>query len=125
MATSNTNVWVNGFSGNPAGEALRAKSIIEMLDLVGDELVGAPPTGTSPGIPVDVPNALLMTRREILARVLWTRATLDADNAAAKLIIEYLDGKPGEAEAAPAEAPALTADDLALAEALLREGNAS
>jgi hypothetical protein len=62
-----------------------------------------------------------MSRRELLARVLWTRAILDADNASTKLIIEYLDGKPGEAEVAPGAAPAFCADDLAAAEALLRE----
>ena len=117
MATASTTVWAKGFSDNPAGEALNARSIIEMLDLIGDEGVRAPGPSAA-----DEPDAPLITRRELLARVLWTRAILDADNAAAKLIIEYLDGKPGEAEAAPGEAPAFTADDMALAEALLREG---
>jgi hypothetical protein len=84
-----------------------------MLDRIGDELV-APPGGPAGGTPI--------TRRELLARVLWTRAILDADNASTKLIIEYLDGKPGEAEVAPGAAPAFCADDLASAEALLREG---
>jgi hypothetical protein len=51
--------------------------------------------------------------------VLWTRAILDADNASTKLIIEYLDGKPGETEGAPGKPPAFHADDLALAGALL------
>lgn len=105
-----TNVWVPGFSENPAGQPLVAGTIIKMLDLVGDELV-SPPSGTGP----------LITRRELLARVLWTRAILDADNASTKLIIEYLDGKPGEADVAPGAAPAFCADDLAAAEALLRE----
>jgi len=116
MATSSTTVWAAGFSGNPAGEPLNAKSIIEMLDRIGDELV-APPGGQAGD-----PAAPLITRRELLARVLWTRAILDADGAATKLIIEYLDGKPGDAEAAPGDAPALNADDMALAETLLREG---
>ena len=49
-------------------------------------------------------------------------AILDADGAATKLIIEYLDGKPGDTEAAPGDAPAFNADDMALAETLLREG---
>jgi hypothetical protein len=115
MATSNTNVWVKGFSENPTGEALSANTIIEMLDRIGDEAV------RPPGVPADDPGARPITRRELLARVLWTRAIADADNAAAKLIIEYLDGKPGDAEAAPGEAPAFTADDLARAEALLSE----
>ena len=54
--------------------------------------------------------------------MVWTRAIMDADGAATKLIIEYLDGKPGEAEAARGEGPAFCADDYALAEALLQEG---
>ena len=116
MATSSTTAWAKGFSDNPAGKTLRAKSIIEMLDRIGDEKVRAP------GVPADDPDAPILTRRELLARVLWTRAILDADGAATKLIIEYLDGKPGDAEAAPGEAPAFNADDMALAEALLREG---
>jgi hypothetical protein len=111
MATSSTTVWAPGFSENPGGEPLSAKSIIEMLDRIGDEMV-APPGSQDGGTPI--------TRRELLARVLWTRAIVDADGAAIKLIIEYLDGKPGDAEAAPGDAPALTADDMARAEALMK-----
>jgi len=111
MATSNTTVWTAGFSENPAGEPLSAKSIIELLDRIGDELV-RPPNAAEGGA---------ITRRELLARVLWTRAILDADGAATKLIIEYLDGKPGDTVAAPGEAPEFNADDMALAEILLRE----
>ena len=115
MATSSTTAWAKGFSDNPKGKTLRAKSIIEMLDRIGDEKVRAP------GVPADDPDALLMTRRELLARVLWTRAILDADGASMKLIIEYLDGKPCETDGEPAEGPVFHADDMALAEALLRE----
>jgi len=118
-----TNVWVPGFSENPAGQPLVAGTIIEMLNLVGDEIV-PPPAGAGGGPSGDAPSSArsLISRRELLARVLWTRAILDADNASTKLIIEYLDGKPGEAEVAPGAAPAFCADDLAAAEALLREG---
>ena len=118
-----TNVWVPGFSENPAGQPLVAGTIIEMLNLVGDEIV-PPPAGAGGGPSGDAPSGArpLITRRELLARVLWTCAILDADNASTKLIIEYLDGKPGEAEVAPGAAPAFCADDLAAAEALLREG---
>ena len=118
-----TNVWVPGFSENPAGQPLVAGTIIEMLNLVGDEIV-PPPAWAGGGPSGDAPSSArsLITRRELLARVLWTRAILDADNASTKLIIEYLDGKPGEAEGAPGAAPAFCADDLAAAEALLREG---
>ena len=121
MATSSTTAWSPGFSENPAGAILSAQSIIEMLDLIGDELVRPPGVRPADG-PANDPQAPLITRRELLARVLWTRAILDADNASTKLIIEYLDGKPGEAEVAPGAAPAFCADDLAAAEALLREG---
>ena len=42
MATSTTNAWTKGFSENPAGESISARSIIEILDLIGDEKVRAP-----------------------------------------------------------------------------------
>ena len=72
-----------------------------------------------PGDPAAEP--LLISRRELLARVLWTRAILDADSASTKIIIEYLDGKPGDAGANPDEQPIFNADNLARAEALLQE----
>jgi len=116
MATSTPNGWREGFSENPTGEALSANTIIEMLDRIGDEAV------RPPGLAADDRSGPRITRRELLARVLWTRAIADADNAAAKLIIEYLDGKPGETAAAAGAAPTFDADDMARAEALLREG---
>lgn len=112
MATASTTPWSPGFSDNPAGEPLTAQSIIAMLDRIGDELV------LPPGAAADAPR---ISRRELLARVLWTRATLDADNTAAKLIIEYLDGKPGETGDASGGLPTFTADDYALAETLAQE----
>jgi hypothetical protein len=115
MATASTTAWARGFSENPKGRTLRAKSIIEMLDRIGDEKVRAP------GVPAEDPDALLITRRELLARVLWTRAILEADGTSTKLIIEYLDGKPGETDAASEEGPVFNADDMAMAEALFRE----
>jgi hypothetical protein len=42
MATSSTIAWAKGFSDNPAGKTLRAKSIIEMLDHIGGEKGRAP-----------------------------------------------------------------------------------
>ena len=42
MATSTTTAWAKGFSDNPKGKTLRARSIIEMLDRIGDEKVRAP-----------------------------------------------------------------------------------
>ena len=52
MATSSTTAWAKGFSDNPKGKTLRAKSIIEMLDRIGDEKVRAP--GVAPGRRADL-----------------------------------------------------------------------
>lgn len=89
-----------------------------MLDRIGDELV-APPGSQAEGAGG---SGRPMSRRELLARVLWTRAILDADGAATRLIIEYLDGKPGAAEAEPGSRTETCADDFALAERLLKAG---
>jgi hypothetical protein len=98
-----------------------------MLYLIGDELVTPPassvgavhePPLREPSLRESPPR---MTRRALLAPVLWTRAIADADNTAAKLIIEYLDGKPGEGESALAGGPVFCADDYARAEALVQE----
>jgi hypothetical protein len=50
MPTSSTTVWSPGFSDNPAGKTLRAKSIIPMLDRIGDEKVGAPGSSAFDGL---------------------------------------------------------------------------
>jgi len=42
MATSSTTAWAKGFSDNPRGKTLRARSIIKMLDRIGSEKVRAP-----------------------------------------------------------------------------------
>jgi hypothetical protein len=118
-ASSSTN-WVKGFSENPDGELLHAKSIIEMLDRIGDELVRPPSVGAIHESPLQ--ESPLMTRREMLWRVIWTRALIDADLAAIKLLLEYVYGKPGEAETTPADGPVFTADDYVRADMLVREG---
>jgi hypothetical protein len=115
MPTSSSTTWLPGFSENPDGEVLYAKRLVALLDLIGDELV-APPDRLGD------PDAPRMTRRELWARVIWTRALVDADGTAIKLLIEHLDGKPGDGAAAPAGGPVFTADDMALAEVLLRAG---
>jgi len=51
MATSSTTAWAKGFSDNPAGKTLRAKSISEMLDRIGDEKGREPDRGKSFVIP--------------------------------------------------------------------------
>jgi hypothetical protein len=117
MAAASSTSWVRGFSDRPPDgsvepEPLVAKSIIEMLDRVGDEEV-VYPTGEEGG--------RRMTRRELLARVIWTRAIVDADGTATKLIIEYLDGKPGETQTGEDGQTLIRADDWATAEALVRE----
>ena len=89
-----------------------------MLDRIGDEMV-APPGGQGGAAttwPPDDPPRAASPACSGRAR------SQDAEGAAIKLIIEYLDGKAGDTVAAPGDAPALCADDMALAETLLREG---
>ena len=59
-----------------------------------------------------------MTRREALARTLWTRGVIDGDMTAIKLLVELLEGKGAADEVGQA---LIHADDMASAEALLRE----
>jgi hypothetical protein len=62
-----------------------------------------------------------MTRREALTRILWAMA-LGGDLAACRVLLEYMEGKPVQRVAAAvgqAELPAVTADQLAQAQAAL------
>jgi hypothetical protein len=58
-----TNVWVPGFSENPAGQPLVAGTIIEMLNLVGDEIV-PPPAGAGGAPSGDAPTRAASLRRD-------------------------------------------------------------
>lgn len=109
MAASSNTTWLKGFSGNPAGEARGDASLGELVRLVGGEWVTYPVGGD---------DALPMMRREALARTLWTRGVIDGDMTAIKLLVELLEGKGAADEAGQ---PLIHADDMALAEALVRQ----
>lgn len=104
--------WVKGLSDRPGKAPPRGSNMVALLRAVGAERVAYPDGGTA---------ALPMSRRELLARVLWTRAIAHGDLACARLLIEYLDGKPGAKEQRAAAKLAFTADDLAAVERLLGE----
>jgi len=105
-ATSNSS-WVKGYSGNPIGEASAGRSLAELLAEIGDERLA---------YPIDDCEAPAMTRRELLCRVLWTRSVVDGDMTAIKVLLEYLEGKPG---GPGAEGVEFTADQMAAAQAQL------
>jgi hypothetical protein len=108
MASSNNTIWAQDFSANPAGEAQAELPLAELVGVIGRERVAYPPGGDA---------AVPMTRCEALARTLWTRGVLDGDMTAIKLLVELLAGK------SPADETGRTlihADDMALAEALVR-----
>jgi hypothetical protein len=113
VAASSNTTWLKGFSGKPAGETggdgggSAGSSLAELVAEVGGEWVTYPPGGD---------DAVLMLRREALARTAWTRAVIDGDMTAIKLVVELLEGKLAGAEAGGIR---FNADDLAAAEALL------
>ena len=109
MAASSNTTWSKGFSGNPDGEARGDVSLAELIGAIGGEWVVYPTGGD---------DALSMTRREALARTLWTRGVIDGDMTAIKLLVELLEGKGAEAGAGGDAL--LNADQLAAAEAALK-----
>ena len=59
-----------------------------------------------------------MSRREVMARLLWKQA-LEGDLAACRLLLEYIDGKPVQAVAAAVAHGGprpITADEMARAQ---------
>ena len=69
--------WKKGESGNPNGRPRKNRALSDLLRTVG----GKKPDGK------DQPN------KRLLAETLWTMA-VGGDVAAARLIYEYVDGKP-------------------------------
>lgn len=109
MASANNTIWAQDFSANPNGTVLGEEPLAELVGAIGRERVTYPPGSNA---------ALAMTRSEALARTLWTRGVLDGDLTAIKLLVELLAGR------GPADETGRTlihADDMALAEALVRE----
>ncbi len=108
MAASSNTTWSKGFSENPYGLARGDVGLAEMVRQVAGEWL-VYPAGND--------GDLHMSRQEALVRTLWTRAVIDGDMTAIKLLVELLEGKgAGTGEAGGA---VLTADDLARAEAAL------
>lgn len=94
MASSSSSSWVKGFSGSPTGEACSGTErsstpLADLLAEIGDERLP---------YPLDDPAAPVMSRREIAGRVLWTRAVVDGDMTAIKVLLEYLGGKAGDGD---------------------------
>lgn len=111
MAASSNTTWLKGFSGNPAGAAYDELGEVDLVVKVGRELVLHPLGGE---------DAVPMTRWEALTRTLWTRAVIDGDMTALKLLFEFLPREDTRNETMGA----ISADDLAVAEALLRADQA-
>jgi hypothetical protein len=108
MAASSNTTWSKGFSGNPAGEARGGGSLAVLVAEIGTERLVYPVGGE---------DGLEMLRIEALARTLWTRAVIDGDMTAIKLLVELLErAGSGDGEGGPV----LSADDLAAAEAVLK-----
>ncbi|MCU0508273.1 MAG: hypothetical protein MUC34_07715 [Anaerolineae bacterium] len=108
--------WAKGLSERVGQRAPRAaRTLLRMIQKVGEEKILYPPEGE---------GGVLMTRREALARVLWTRALRDGDLGCAKLLIECMDAQSGTGKAPPKDAaaqPGMRHSDLLAAEKLLAE----
>jgi hypothetical protein len=104
--------WVKGLSGRGSKRAPRGDSLVELIKAVGEERVP---------YPAQDEDAASMKRREVLARVLWTRAIADGDLACAKLLIDCLDGKFSTGAPGRRDGQTITPEDLQAAEALLAE----
>lgn len=110
--------WVVGRSGHPKGRRCKARRLADLLREIGDEQVLFEDREKE-GDFTSQTETNLMSRRERMARVLWTRAC-DGDLKAAGLVSETMDGKPVQPMAVGAEVH-FTADDYSAAAARLQE----
>jgi len=96
--------WVVGQSGNPNGRPRRGRAIAELARAIGQERIRFDDEG----------EIGVFTRLERLVRVLWTLA-LAGDLAAARLLLEYMEGKPVEILRATVEGQVveLSGDEMA------------
>jgi hypothetical protein len=106
--------WAKGVSERVGQRAPRAaRTLLRMIQKVGEEKILYPPEE----------GGVLMTRREALARVLWTRALRDGDLGCSKLLIECMDARAApKAVARETHAAAAAAErDLRAADKLLAD----
>ena len=96
--------WVAGQSGNPNGRPRRGRTVAELARTIARERVQFD----------DGAEQATYSRVERLVRILFTQA-LDGNLAAARLLIEYMDGKPVEVVQASVEGRVrtLSGDDMA------------
>ena len=73
--------WKPGQSGNPSGSPKRENSLTHILEQIGSE-------------PVDETG---LTRKQALARLMWSKALDDVDMTAMKYIYDRIDGSPRQA----------------------------
>lgn len=73
--------WKPGQSGNPSGGPKKENSLTHILEQIGSE-------------PVDETG---MTRKQALARLMWSKALDDGDMPAMKYIYDRIDGSPRQA----------------------------
>ena len=114
MGNTKETTWIEGLSERVGKRPPRGETIAALIRAVGEERVRC---GTGDG------GGVAMSRRELLARVLWTRALADGDLACARLLIECLDGKLSE-RSARTDSGVFTADDFSEMERLLGEWRA-
>lgn len=100
--------WIKGQSGNPKGRPRRGRTLADLIKQIGTEVVRFDDDG----------EVNELSRRERLARILWT-AALEGDTHCARLILEYTEGKPVQPVEVSGELR-FTADELARAEAAIR-----
>jgi hypothetical protein len=111
-------------AGRPRGRRRRAQRFAELLREIGNEQVedvDGPPEGTFDF--GEAKEVRVMTRREQVARVLWTEA-LKGNLRAAQLIAAYTDGRPVQPADVEAEVR-FTADEYGKAAAKVAEWRAA
>lgn len=108
MAGNNT-VWQTPFTADGRRSA-RRRDLAALVTNIGQERAAHPAAAEGPRLP----------RLELLARVLWTRAVVDGDMTAIKLLIELLT-----ASSADGAAVELHLEDFAEAEQRIAATNAA
>jgi hypothetical protein len=87
VARSNSSSWLKKFKGSSKSASNVRAAIRDLIVEIGNERVRSPH---------DDANAPVVTRIQLLRRALLTRAFVEGDPEAIKLVREYLLGKAGE-----------------------------